>query len=211
MINLIPKAMPKDKRLLVGILLGVFVVGGVFGFVYETLFYLINNGVWTRRGTTFGPFIQLYGYGGLILVATCWRLRKKPWAVFLVSGAVCGLLELVVGWAFYTFGNGFRSWDYNTEIWNWGNIGGFVCLRSVLFFALSGVILMYVVLPLLLWLTRKMTPKAFLILMGTLAGIALLDCLYNDILVNIFPALPRALFVYRDSGWYGIVAGVDQL
>ena len=112
--KLITEHFPKDLRVRIGIVLGCFVLGGLVGFGYETLFYQINNGVATRRGTCFGPFIQLYGYGSVMLLALCWRFRKKPWQVFLVSGLSCGLLELVVGWAFYTFGHGFRSWDYNT-------------------------------------------------------------------------------------------------
>ena len=43
---------------------------------------------------------------------------------------------------------GIRWWDYNTEIWNWGNIGGYVCLRSVAVFALAGYALMQIVVPL---------------------------------------------------------------
>ena len=86
-----------------------------------------------------------------------------------------------------------------------------MCLRSVLVFAGAGVFLIYVALPLLIALSQKLTPRAFLILMLVPTAIALCDSFYNDILVNIFPSLPRALFVYADSGWYGIVAGVDQL
>lgn len=206
-----PEIIPKDWRKLVGILCGVFVIAGIFGFIYETVFYQINNGVATRRGTCFGPFIQLYSYGAWLIILACWRVRQKPWLVFLVSGGVCGVLEYIVGWALYTFGNGFRSWDYNTEIWNWGNIDGFVCFRSVFFFAMSGMLLMYVILPVLMWMSNKMKPKTFFILMLIPMVIALADCFYNDILVNFVPGLQRALLFYKDTGWYGIVDGANYL
>ena len=127
--------------------------------------------------------------------------------MFLLSGGICGVLELATGWALYYFGNGFRSWDYNTEIWNWGNIGGFICLRSVLFFAVSGLFLIYVVWPLLNLLAAKMKLRTFLLIVSIPCGIFLLDAFYNDIVVS-FTGWPGALIFYRDSGWYGIVAGL---
>ncbi len=46
---------------------------------------------------------------------------------------MCGLLEFIVGYLLLHISH-IRLWDYNTEILNYGNIGGYICLRSVLFF-----------------------------------------------------------------------------
>ena len=204
------KTLPKELRQLIGVICGVYFIAGIFGFLYETGFYWLNDGMLVRRGNCYGPWVQLYGWGGLMLFALCWRMRNRPWLVFLISAGATGILELGVGWALYTFGNGFRSWDYNTEIWNWGNIGGFVCLRSVLVFAFSGLLLVYVVVPLLTRLSERMDPTAFLVLMAVPAGLFLLDSLYNDIIINIFP-LRGALAFWRDTGWYGKIAGIESL
>ena len=51
---------------------------------------------------------------------------------------------------------GFRLWDYNNEILNFGNIGGYICLRSVLSFGIASLFLVYVVVPYLLRITKKM-------------------------------------------------------
>lgn len=132
----------------------VFAVGGIFGFFYEELFYRIDLGYWVKRGSTFGPWIPIYGFGALLIVLTTTRLRKKPWLVFPVSAAVCGALEFGTGWvllyAFHT-----RLWDYNTEIWNWGNVDGLICLRSVLFFGVSALFLQYVIVPVLDKISRR--------------------------------------------------------
>ena len=56
----------------------------------------------------------------------------------------------------YKITDGVRLWDYNTEILNFGNIGGFICLRSVLFFGLSSLILMYIILPICIKLSQKL-------------------------------------------------------
>lgn len=53
----------------------------------------------------------------------------------------------MTGWALFHFGNGLRLWDYNIEIWNWGNIGGYVCLRSILLFGIAGVLVVNLLAP----------------------------------------------------------------
>ena len=100
----------------------------------------------------------------------------------------------------YIIGDGFRCWDYNTEIWNFGNIGGFICLRSVLFFGLSSLLLIYGIVPLCYYLARKMNKKTFLILSFTICSIFLLDELYNLFIARIF-SLPRASDVYKKIGF----------
>ena len=200
--------MPTEPRLFAGTLLGTFAIAGIFGFVYETLFYVLNDGYISRRGDSFGPWIGLYGLGSLLILLLCWRLRKKPWQVFLASALSTGVLELGVGWVLYEVFH-MRAWDYNTEKWNWGNIGGYVCFRSVMVFALSGLLLIYVVVPLLIRLSRHMKPGAFFAVFGTLGILFAADIVYNMIFVNIFK-LPGALEFWYNSGLYGEhVSGID--
>ena len=194
-----------SKKTWAAIFFGIFFSGGIFGFIYETIFYIINNGALTIRGTCFGPWIEIYGFGGLIIFIISYGLRKKPWLVFLMSGLVCGLLEYAAGFAIYT-STGTRSWDYNTEIWNFGNIGGFICLRSVLVFAFAGLLLMYVIVPVLIWLLEKIGEKRFFILMTAVGLLFLIDILYNDVLAGIAP-VTNAIEFYGKSGWYPIVTG----
>ncbi len=126
----------------------IFVVGGIFGFVYEELFYRIDLDMWTKRGTTYGPWIPIYAYGAVLIVLVCHKLKKHPILVFLASMLVCGTLEFLTGYVLDRFFD-IRLWNYYQEIWNWLNIGGYICLRSVLFFGFSGLFLQYALLPLL--------------------------------------------------------------
>ena len=133
----------------------VFAFGGVFGFIYEEIFYRFDLGEWVKRGTTFGPWIPIYGFGALIILGLTFKFRKNPLLVFLFATIASGVLELVTGWVILKF-FGVRLWDYNTEILNWGNINGFVCLRSVLFFGISGLFLQFILMPLFGKLEKKM-------------------------------------------------------
>lgn len=141
-------------------LLLIFFIGGVFGFIYEEIFYLIDLGYLVKRGATLGPYIPLYGLGALLIISVTFGVRKKPILVFLFGGAICGTLEYFSGYFLYHYGHT-RPWNYNEEIWNWGNIGGYICIRSVLFFAFSSLILIYIILPFIQYLERKMPRKWF--------------------------------------------------
>ena len=96
---------------------------------------------------------------------------------------------------------GNRCWDYNNEILNFGNIGGFVCLRSVLVFGLSSLLLMYVVIPFCLNLiAKKSNKKTFLIISVSLFSIIMIDEVYNLLISRIFN-LPRAYGTYKKLGF----------
>ena len=45
----------------------VFVFSGFFGFIYEEIFYRIDLGYFVKRGTTFGPWIPIYGFGSIFI------------------------------------------------------------------------------------------------------------------------------------------------
>ena len=145
------------------IFLLLFTASGVFGFIYETIFYRIDLGHFVKRGTTLGPWIPIYAYGAFFILLIAYRFRKRPWAVFLLGAISSGVLEYTVGWYYWTQLHT-RLWDYNTEIWNWGNVGGYICARSVLFFGLSGLLLVYVLTPVATHLAQRMHKRAFALL-----------------------------------------------
>lgn len=186
----------------VGIIMLMIVFAGTFGWLYEFIFYYFDAGTgdFYMQGGNFLPWINIYAIGAVLILLTCWRLRKYPWAVFLVSVLVTGALELIAGWLVYTIGNGTRYWDYNTEILNFGNIGGFVCLRSVLVFGVSALLLMYLILPFFIWLSQRMSRQAFMTLAITLFAIVIADELYN-LLASKFFGWPDAMDFWRSLGW----------
>ena len=126
----------------------VFTVAGVVGFIYEEICGFINEGEFFKRGTTYGPWIPIYGVGAMLIFFACIKIRKKPWLVFLISCLLCGTLELCCGYVFDKFFH-LRLWDYSGVILNWGHVNGYICVRSVVTWGLFGLLLMYGVLPLL--------------------------------------------------------------
>ena len=190
-----------DKLTFIGILCLIIVISGIFGFIYEYIFYYFNSGMkeFYYRGGNFLPWINIYAIGSLMIYFITFRYRKSPLKIFILSILITGILELISGYVIYTIFN-FRCWDYNTEILNFGNIGGYVCLRSVLFFGISSLLLIYVIVPIVFNIANKMNKKIFLVLSIGLCSIFLIDEIYNLIIARIF-SLPRASDIYKSIGF----------
>ena len=165
-----------DKKKLV-IILSLMVISGIYGFIYETIFYRIDLGYFVKRGSTFGPWIPIYAFGSALIYLTTNKYKSSPLKIFLISGICSGLLEFLTGYLLLKIAN-LRLWDYNNEIWNFGNINGFVCLRSILFFAISGLILVYLIVPFIEKIYKKI-PKPLTIVSYILCSIFMIDYIIN--------------------------------
>lgn len=163
----------------------ICVFSAVGGFIYETIFYRLAWGYFVKRGTTFGPWIPIYGAGGLCMTLSIWRWQKNPLAVFFISFVVCGLLELLVGFVLFHCFDGLRLWDYNTEPWSFGNIAGYVCLRSLTIFGLFGFLLFYGVIPVILKLKNHLKKKKFRIVSAAMAIVFFCDIVIHMILKGL--------------------------
>ena len=185
----------------VGVAFLIVVIAGFIGWMFEFVFTFMNEGFdkWYMQGGNLLPWMNIYAIGALALVPATYRFRKYPWAVFLIAMLVTGAIELVGGWLVYVIGDGTRYWDYNDQPWNFGNIGGFVCLLSVTAFAAGALLLMYVVLPFCIFLSRKMSKRGFLTLAITLFALVMIDEVTNLTLKNL--GLPTAMDFYRSIGW----------
>lgn len=191
-----------DKLTIFGIICLITVIAGVFGWVYEFIFYYFNSGmkVFYYRGANFLPWINIYAIGAIMIILFNYKNRKVPWKVFLYSVVITGILEFSAGYVMDNFFKGLRCWNYNTEILNFGNIGGYVCLRSVLFFGISSLLLMYVILPICIYIATKLDRKIFLIISISLFTIFIFDELYNLIFARILHT-PRARNIYEKIGY----------
>ena len=190
-----------EKWQKIGIICLIIAISGVFGWIYEFLFYYLNSGMkqFYMRGANFLPWINIYATGSIMIIILTHKLKKKPALVFLIAALSTGILEYFSGYFMYILMDGIRCWDYNTEILNLGNINGFVCLRSISFFGASALLLVYFIVPFCILFSKKMNKKTFLIISITLCSIFLIDELYNLIITKIIN-VPKATKIYKDLG-----------
>ena len=196
------KKIKLDKLTLIGIICLIIVISGIFGFVYEFIFYYFNSGMkyFYYRGGNFLPWINIYAIGSILIILLTYKDRLKPIKVFFKSTIICGILEFIAGYIIYNYFGHFRCWDYNTEILNFGNIGGFICLRSVLFFGISSLLLIYGILPIVIYLSRKIDKKVFVTISVIICAIFMLDEVYNLVIARVINT-PRASDVYKEIGF----------
>lgn len=182
----------------IGILFLVVVIAGFVGWVYEVLVGFVDLGGFYMRGGNLLPWINIYAFGALAVIPLTYKIRKYPWAVFLASALATGLVELVGGWLVYTIGSGTRYWNYDQGLWAIGSINGFVCLLSVVIFGVCSLMLVYLIVPTLIYLAKRMSRRAFLTLSITLFTLVMLDEVTNLTLKNC--GLKTAMDFYRSLG-----------
>ena len=189
-----------DKETMIGIFCLLVVITGMFGFLYEFIFYYFNGGMKTFywRGGNFLPWINIYATGSIMIYLLTYKDRKKPLKVFLVSVITTGILEYFSGLGMDKIA-GKRCWDYSQEILGALNINGYVCLRSVLVFGVFSLLLIYIVLPLIFYIAKKSNKKVFVTTSIILCSIIMIDEFYNLLIARIFH-LSRAYNVYSKLG-----------
>lgn len=196
----------QEQNLSYPLLFWLFVAGSLLGFVFEGMFHLIRKGSWAFRvGTLWGPFCVLYGFGAVVmyLVALSIQQKKLPvqFAVFALTGSV---VEFAAG-VFQKACFGTQSWNYSTHAIN---LGGYISLKMTMLWGLAGIILMYILLPLIfssfnrmkltkrVLLYRAMT--AFMCVNLLLTSAALLR--WQERVQDNSPA-SNAVEVYLDQNW----------
>jgi len=186
-----------NKNQTISIACLIVVISGVFGWIYEVIFYYFNSGMKEvyMRGGNFLPWINIYAYGAFLILFLTYRRRKHPLQVFLISMISTGILEYFSGYVLYGLLGWRRCWDYNQEILNFGNINGYVCLRSVLVFGLCGLMLIYLILPVLIKIAKKINEKKLLVFSIIICSIFVLDEIYNLFLYKLL-SLPKSTEIY---------------
>lgn len=183
--------------------MAVMVIGGIIGFIYESVFYWANTGFNTFywRSGSFGPWVDVYCIASLLLFIILYKMRRLPWLAFIVGTVLCTAVQLLVGLGLYYFCDGARAWNYNLEILNYGSIGGFICLRSAIEFAVLTILVMYVIAPAVYHMACSMRKAPFNTLWIILGLLCLIDIVYNDIVCIAMPSLTSAHDVYSNLGF----------
>lgn len=136
--------MKKSSKLL--ILFITFIIGSICGYIYEELFYLIVDKNLVNSGFLYGPYVPVYGVGAVLMVLLLNRFKKHPALIFVLAMLLTGVLEYITGAGLMKIYND-RWWDYTGLFLN---IDGYVCLRSVLSFAVGSIFLIYLIYPFVL-------------------------------------------------------------
>ena len=196
--NYLKKGTKLERYQKIGVGLLVVVIAGFIGWLYEVLLAWGETGTFYMRGGNFLPWINLYAIGALVVIPVTYRIRQKPWLTFIVSALVTGVIELVAGWLVYVTTDGGYLWNYDHGVWLIGSIHGFVCLLSVVIFGIFSVILVYLVVPAMIYWAKRLSRRRFLMIAVILFTLVMIDEVGNLGLRSA--GLPSAIEFYKGLG-----------
>lgn len=160
-----------------------FLIYSCLGWCYETVYCTCVNGAWENRGFLFGPICPIYGCGGVAITALYNYMQQETGVtptrlqVFLFAFFGSIVLEYGTSWILEKL---FHAcwWDYHNMPLN---INGRVCLPASILFGLAGLLIIYVLMPIVEGWTSGLSPIGTefvaLITMGLLgADISLTVC-----------------------------------
>lgn len=123
----------------------------IIGWLWEVFLTVKVNGTLVNKGALLGPWLPIYGSGGILILILLKKYRTKPHLIFLYSLLICGLVEYITSWYLETFKN-LRWWDYTHFFLN---VKGRICLEALILFGILGCAITYVVAPILDNLFKK--------------------------------------------------------
>ena len=159
----------------------IFFVFCVTGWVWEVSLHLVANGTFVNRGMLHGPWIPIYGAGSLLILTLLYRLRKKPILEFTAIVILAGVIEYMTSYYTEELFSGKKWWDYQGYFLN---LDGRICAEGLLTFGIGGMILVYLIAPMLDNYLRKMKTQIAVPICVILLTLFMIDQVYSFINPN---------------------------
>lgn len=141
------------------------------GWLWEVGLHLVVDGMFFNRGFMTGPWLPIYGTGGVLILVLLKRWRSRPLLSFGLILLLCGTVEYFAGFFLETL-FGVRWWNYSGMLFQ---IQGRVCLEGLLLFGAGGLFIIYIAAPVLNGRFQRLSELQKNVLCGALLLIFLLD------------------------------------
>ena len=134
-----------------------FICFSFIGWIYEVALFLIEDHIFVNRGYLFGPWLPVYGFGGFIIYSLFNKLKNKPvkikkinirpLLIFIYITVIAASVELLTTYIFDLLKS---DW---TKLWFYGdrfmNLQGRIAFFPSIKFGIVGVVVIYLVVPLI--------------------------------------------------------------
>ena len=154
----------------------IFFVMSFIGWFWEVSSHLMLYHSFANRGVLHGPWLPIYGVGGLLILLLLKKFREKPAVEFVLAIILCGVVEYFTGLVLELTHNGQKWWDYTGFFLN---LHGRICAEGLLAFGIGGMAIVYFVAPLLDNYFRKIKLQIIIPLCVALMMIFVADQLYT--------------------------------
>ena len=157
-----------------------FISFATIGWLYETLYYFFSKGKLVNSGTTLGPWLPIYGFGGLLIYLLSKKLKNNPLKMFIASFILSGIIEYSTSYYLEKVYH-MRWWDYSKFAFN---LNGRICLLGLITFSFLALFVMRFVLPIIEKIYNKMSEKFRTILICSLFVLFVIDFTYSTFSPN---------------------------
>lgn len=164
------------RRYSIWSLIAMFFIFAIIGWVWEVVLHIIVDGEFVKRGVLQGPWLPIYGYGGILILTVLNKFRAKPLTQFIAIIILCGTIEYFTSVYLETIYNGLRWWDYSGYFLN---LHGRICAEGLLVFGLGGIAIVYIAAPLLDNIIKKIDHKKLVTVCCILVILFAIDNIYS--------------------------------
>lgn len=148
------------------------------GWVWEVGLHFVQAHEFVNRGTLYGPWIPIYGVGGVGIIALLDRFKANAARLFALAVGLCAVLEYITSWVLdFMFDSSY--WSYEGMLFN---VNGRICLAGLLAFGFGGLLAVYVAAPAISSRVEKLPERVRYAGAAALVGAFLCDigyCLIN--------------------------------
>lgn len=124
----------------------LFFIFSFIGWTWEVSLHLISDGEFVNRGVLHGPWLPIYGTGGILILVILNKFRKKPVLEFFATVILCGCVEYFTAYYLEITHGGQKWWDYSGYFLN---LHGRICAEGLLVFGVGGMAIVYAAAPFL--------------------------------------------------------------
>lgn len=158
----------------------------IIGWIIESTFVFLGTKKWVDRGFLIGPYLPIYGWGSILMILYLTQYKDNIITVFILGVVVCSILEYITS---YVMEKLFKTrwWDYSNKKFN---LNGRICGKNCLLFGILGVLLIYIIHPII----SKLITNIPLNILNIIALITLIIFIIDNIIsFNVCSKFKKAL------------------
>ena len=179
----------------------MFFLFAFLGWCWEVMLYLVTSATFVNRGVMHGPWLPIYGTGGVLVLMVLYKLRDKPWLEFAATVVICGIVEYFTAYYLETVYDR-RWWDYAGYFLN---LHGRICAEGLLVFGLGGMAVVYFVAPMFDNLLHRFKWRTLIALCAVLIALFGVDQVYSHFYPNEGDGITGAVVSKTDGAEQNLV------
>lgn len=173
----------------------IFIIYAIIGWIVESTNVSLRMGKFIDRGFLIGPYCPIYGFGCLGMILYLEQYKENVITVFILGVVLCSILEYFTSYVMELLFKT-RWWDYSDRKFN---LNGRICGGNACMFGLGGIVVIYLLHPMLLNILAKLNSNTLMIVSIVLFIIYLTDTIISLNVINRFKKTITSIDLKRDS------------